>query len=114
MVVHIPDALEIVVISSDDGVIPDLDKDLEEDPEFEEHKIDHEVEEAESTASNSSFNSGEVPEDEFDPDNNPYRDRSFGLGDEFLDRSVIFSAPCVYTTVSRIDIFCAGYVIVYS
>ena len=51
VVVHIPDALETVVISSDDELMEDPKEVREEDPEFEGHHIDHDVEGTELSAS---------------------------------------------------------------
>ena len=66
MVIHILHTPEIMVISSDNKLM--------KDPEFEEHYIDHEVIEVESSASDSSFDSGKEPEGESDSDYNPSRD----------------------------------------
>ena len=44
VVVHIPETPEVMVISSNDELIEELEGDPEEDPKFEEYKIDHNVE----------------------------------------------------------------------
>ena len=58
MVVHIPDTLEIVVLSSDDELMEDLKENPGEDLEFTKHQIVDEVEEVESSASDNIFASG--------------------------------------------------------
>ena len=70
MVRHIPNTLEIVVISCADELIEDLEGDPEKDLEFKEHEINLEVEEVESSA----FDPSEEPEDESSSDYDPSRD----------------------------------------
>jgi len=70
MVVRMPDAPDLVVISSDDELMEDFEEDLKE-----EHQIDHKVKEIELSVSDCSFDSSKDPEDGFDLDYDPSRDR---------------------------------------
>jgi len=64
VVMYIPDTLEIVVISSNDELMKDLEEDPEKDPEFEEHQIDHQVAEVELSAFDHTIDLDEKPEDD--------------------------------------------------
>jgi len=97
VVVDLPDTLEVVVVSSNDepmegfeghleeeddlGEDQDIDKVIEEqqmDQEVDEkvgkQQVDQEIDEVEFGPSDRSFDSGEEPEDEYDPDYDSSRD----------------------------------------
>jgi len=92
VVIDLPDTPEIVMVSSEDEGHweekddPEEDQDIDEavveqqwDQEIDEmiveQQVEREVGDAESEASTSNFDSGEEPDDVFDLDYNPSRDR---------------------------------------
>jgi len=97
VVIDLPDTPEIVVISSKDEGHQDEEDDPEEDQDIHkavieqqwdqeidemivEQQVEQEVDNVESEASTRSFDLGEEPDDESDPDYNSYRDHLVVLG----------------------------------
>ena len=70
----LPGTPELVELIFDDELMEDPEEDPQEDLDLGEHQADHDIEDAELGASNSNFNLGEEPQDEFDPDFDPSGD----------------------------------------
>ena len=82
MVVYLPNISELAELSFDGEFL----RDPQEDLEFRKYQADHGIKDIESGASNNDFDSGEEPEDEFDPDYDPSSNRQVNQGIDFLVR----------------------------
>ena len=130
VVIDLPDTPEILVVSSEDKGHQEEEDDPKEDQDIDEagveqqwdqkidemiveQQADQEVGDAKLEASTSSFNLGEEPDDEFDPDYDPSRDRLVVL--EVGVNRLLLLSPIFYIAWSVwMDVFCVGYDIVYS
>ena len=93
MVVDLLDTPELVVLSFDDEPMEEeSQEDSKDDPKLGEPKVDHGVKDLKWVVSDSSFNSGEEYEDEFNLDYDPSWDHQIGSRPNFLV-SFHFLAP---------------------